>query len=136
MRRDAARNGELLLAAARDVFGERGLDASLDDIAARAGVGVGTAYRHFANKYELPRAILGERIDEIIHLAESCAANRDAWQGITSFIEGAATAQTDDRGLREVFMGAHDPQQMDQIHDRLTVPLRELVTRGKADGVL
>jgi AcrR family transcriptional regulator len=136
MRKDAARNRELLLAAAREVFGERGLDASLDDIAARAGVGVGTAYRHFSNKYELATAILGERIEQVVDLAQSCAADPDPWQGIVGFIEGAATAQTADRGLREVLMGAHDPAQMEQIHDRLTAPLRDLVARAKADGVL
>ncbi|WP_375490975.1 TetR/AcrR family transcriptional regulator [uncultured Jatrophihabitans sp.] len=136
MRKDAARNRALLLTAARDVFRERGLDASLDDVAARAGVGVGTAYRHFANKHELARAVLSERIEEMIQLAESSAATRDAWQGITTFIEGAATAQTTDRGLREVLMGAHDPQQMEQIHDRMTGPLRGLVARGKTEGVL
>ena len=136
MRKDAARNRELLLAAAREVFGERGLDASLDDVAARAGVGVGTAYRHFANKYELARAILGVRIDQMIELAEACAAEPDPWQGIVAFVDGAAEAQTADRGLREVLMGAHDPAQMEQIHDRLTDPLRDLVARAKAAGAL
>ena len=66
LRKDAVRNRALLVAAAREVFAERGLDASLDDVAHRAGLGVGTAYRHFANKYELARAIFGEAIDEIV----------------------------------------------------------------------
>jgi AcrR family transcriptional regulator len=136
MRKDAARNRELLLAAARDVFGERGLDASLDDVAARAGVGVGTAYRHFANKYELAKAILGERIEQMCALADSSAAAPDAWQGLIAFVQGAADAQTADRGLREVLMGAHDQQQMDRVRDRMTEPLRTVVERAKAAGSL
>ena len=63
LRKDAARNRALLLDAAREVFAERGLEASLDDIARHAGLGVGTAYRHFSNKYELAQAIFAEAID-------------------------------------------------------------------------
>jgi AcrR family transcriptional regulator len=136
LRKDAARNRELLLAAARQVFAERGLDASLDDIAHHAGLGVGTAYRHFPNKLELARAIFAQAVDEIVDLAQRCAADDDAWQGIVAFLEGAAAAQTADRGLREVLSGVHDPEQIEQINDRLAQPLGELVERGKADGVL
>lgn len=136
MRKDAARNRELLLAAARDVFCERGLDASLDDIAARAGVGVGTAYRHFANKHELARAIIGGRIEEIVDLAESAAKEPEAWDGIVAFVEGAAVAQIADRGLREVLMGVTDPKQTEHVQERIASPLRGLVDRAKAAGEL
>lgn len=136
LRKDAARNRELLLAAAREVFAERGLDASLDDVAHRAGLGVGTAYRHFPNKFELARAIFAQAIDEIVDLANRCADADDAWLGIVAFLEGAAEAQTADRGLREVLSGVHDPEKIDQVNERLTRPLGELVERAKADGVL
>lgn len=136
LRKDAVRNRELLIAAAREVFAERGLEASLDDVANRAGLGVGTAYRHFANKYELARAIFGAAIDNIVALAEDAAAREDAWDGVVAFFEGAADAQTADRGLREVLMGVHDAEQMARVHDRLTEPLDTLVARAKASGAL
>ncbi|HTX82860.1 MAG TPA: helix-turn-helix domain-containing protein [Streptosporangiaceae bacterium] len=61
LRRDARRNYERIVAAARDVFGESGADAVMEEIAAQAGVGVGTVYRRFASKDAL--------IDELLRLA-------------------------------------------------------------------
>jgi AcrR family transcriptional regulator len=133
---DAARNRALLVTAAREVFAERGLEASLDDIARHAGLGVGTAYRHFANKYELAEAIFADAVDDIVALAERAAAAHDPWAGIVMFLEGTAEAQTTDRGLREVLMGTHNPERTEQIGDRLSAPLRKLVVRGKRAGVL
>jgi AcrR family transcriptional regulator len=71
-RRDAVRNYHRILEAARDVLGESGADASMEEIAARAGVGVGTVYRRFANKDAL--------IDELLRLSmgEALAAARQA----------------------------------------------------------
>jgi AcrR family transcriptional regulator len=136
LRKDAARNRALLVQAAREVFAERGLEASLDDIAHHAGLGVGTAYRHFANKYELAKAIFAEAIDDIVSLAELAATMDDPWQGIAGFLEGTAEAQTADRGLREVLMGVHDAEQMERVNDRISVPLNDLVTRAKAVGAV
>jgi AcrR family transcriptional regulator len=136
MRKDAARNRAALLAAARQVFAERGLEASLDDVARHAGLGVGTAYRHFANKHELAQAIFAEAIDDIIALADLALTLDDPWDGIVGFLEGAAEAQTADRGLREQLMGAHDADQIDQVHERISGPLRELVERAKKSGAL
>jgi AcrR family transcriptional regulator len=66
-RRDAVRNHHRVLQAAREVLGESGADASMEEIATRAGVGVGTVYRHFASKDalidELLRRSLGEAVD-------------------------------------------------------------------------
>jgi AcrR family transcriptional regulator len=136
LRKDAARNRELLLAAARAVFAERGLEASLDDVAHEAGLWVGTAYRHFANKYELARAIFGQAIDDFVRLAEQALQFDDPWLGIVAFLEGAAEAQTADRGLREVLMGVHDAEQMEQVNLRLSGPLNGLVERAKAAGAI
>lgn len=136
LRKDAARNRALLLTAGREVFAERGLEASLDDVARAAGVGVGTAYRHFPNKYELARAIFTEAIDAIIELAERALTFADPWDGIVTFLEGTAEAQTADRGLREVLMGVHDAEQMQRVNDRLREPLTELVERARRTGAL
>lgn len=134
LRKDAARNRALLVQAAREVFAERGLEASLDDIAHHAGLGVGTAYRHFANKYELAHAILTDAIEQVVDLAERSAVAVDPWDGIVTFIENTAEMQSADRGLREVLMGVHDPQLMEQINDRLRGPLRRMVERARSAG--
>ena len=136
MRKDAARNRESLLVAAREVFADRGLDASLDDIARQAGVGVGTAYRHFANKYELASAIFDEEVAAIAELASLGLSAEDAWAGLVGFLEAALQAQTVNRGLREVLMGVHDAAQEQQVHDQLSDPIRELVERAQKAGAV
>jgi AcrR family transcriptional regulator len=136
LRKDAARNRALLVQAAREVFAERGLEASLDDVAHHAGLGVGTAYRHFANKYELAQAILAEAIDEIIGVAHESTTADDPWDGLVGFIERAAEMQSADRGLREVLMGVHDPALEERIGEALSGPLRQLVERAKANGAV
>jgi AcrR family transcriptional regulator len=84
MRQDAVRNQERILGAARYVFGESGADACMEEIAARAGVGVGTVYRRFASKDAL--------IDELLRIAmeELVGAARDALD------------RTDGHGLEEL----------------------------------
>jgi AcrR family transcriptional regulator len=72
MRRDAVHNRERVLAAAEQIFGEQGLEASVDELADAAGVGVGTLYRHFSNKQALVDEIIGPRRQELVALA-NCA---------------------------------------------------------------
>jgi AcrR family transcriptional regulator len=136
LRKDAVRNRELLIEAARVVFARRGLEASLDEIAHQAGLGVGTAYRHFANKYELATALMQQTIDSMVNGAEQALLADDPWDGLVSFLEAALTAQTVDRGLREVLMGVHDPEKMEQVHDRLIGPINELMLRAQRAGAI
>jgi AcrR family transcriptional regulator len=136
MRKDAARNRALLIAAAREVFAQRGLEASLDDIAHHAGLGVGTAYRHFANKRELASALIEQAVDQIVGFAEDALVLDDPWKGVVGFLEGALAVQAADRGLREVLMGLHDPDELERIHERLSALIRELLDRGKEQGVI
>src|SRR4051812_30038144 len=72
LRADAERNRQRILDAAREVFADRGLDVTLDEIARHAGVGVGTAYRRFPNKEALVEALMVERIGELEQLAREC----------------------------------------------------------------
>jgi AcrR family transcriptional regulator len=136
LRKDAARNRELLIEAAREVFARRGLEASLDDVAHHAGLGVGTAYRHFANKYELATALMQQAIDRVVSSAEQALLVEDPWQGLVSFLEATLAVQSADRGLREVLMGVHDPAKMEQIHDRLAGPTAELISRAQRAGAI
>jgi AcrR family transcriptional regulator len=136
LRRDAVRNRQLLIDAAREVFAERGLDATLDDVAHRAGLGVGTAYRHFTNKYDLAGAIFQQAIDEIVELAEQALETEDPWLGLVEFLEKTLEAQTVNRGLREVLMGVHDAEKDSRVHERLSGPMTALVDRAQAAGEL
>jgi AcrR family transcriptional regulator len=136
LRKDAVRNRELLIEAAREVFARRGIEASLDDVAHLAGLGVGTAYRHFANKHELLVAMISEIIDSVVAESERAATIEDPWQALVAFLEASLALQARDRGLREVMLGIYDPDQLERIHERLSPPLNEIVRRAKRAGVV
>src|SRR5947209_17258288 len=93
LRRDAARNRERLLAAASELFAERGLNVTLNDIAHHAGVGVGTAYRRFANKEEVIDALFEQRLESLAGVAHEALDDPDAWRGLVMFLERAMHMQ-------------------------------------------
>ena len=136
LRKDAVRNRELLIVAAREVFARRGSEASLDDVARHAGLGVGTAYRHFANKHELLMAMMSDILDGLALELERAAAIEDPWQALVAFLEAALAVQSRDRGLREVMLGVYDPDEMERIHERLSPSLNDIVRRAKRAGVV
>ena len=103
-RSHARRNHELLVAAAQEVFSERGVEASLEEIARRAGVGIGTLYRHFATREALVEAIFERRIGEIVAVTEAAAAEPDPWPAFVGLLEHTVELQAGDRVLKDVLM--------------------------------
>src|SRR4051794_40058529 len=95
-----------MLAAARELFAERGLDVTLNDIAHHAGVGVGTAYRRFANKEEVVDALFEEGLQAIAAVAREALAEPDSWQGLVMFLEHSLHMQFGDRGLNQIMNNA------------------------------
>jgi AcrR family transcriptional regulator len=116
LRADAARNRKLLLAAAADEFAERGLDASVADIARRAGVGKGTVFRHFATKDDLLAAIVLDRIDALNAAGEKLLEAADPGAALLEFLTVAA----------------HQRQQRDLSFLQEAGELNEAVTRVRA----
>jgi AcrR family transcriptional regulator len=102
LRRDAERNRALILQAAREAFAELGLRVTLDEIARRAGVGVGTVYRRFADKEALIEALFEQRLGEIVELGHAALAEEDEWDGVVRWIDGMFGLVAADRGLAEV----------------------------------
>jgi AcrR family transcriptional regulator len=107
----------------------------MDDVANHAGLGVGTAYRHFANKHELASAIFDTAVDEIVELAERAMAMADPWDGLVTFLEATLNAQTLNRALREILSGIYDDDR-DRHNARITAPFTPLVERAKSAGAL
>ena len=105
LRRDAERNRQRILEAARVVFAERGLSGSHDDIAREAGVGVGTVYRRFPEKEQLIDALFEDRIEAIGAMARAAAGDPDPWQGLVTFLVGMQEMQSEDRALKEIVLG-------------------------------
>ena len=106
LRRDAERNRQKILSAAAEVIAERGLDATLDDVARQAGVGVGTVYRRFPGKEALAEALFDERLGTLAAIAEHALADPDPWAGLVRYLEQAAELLTADLGLRQILTSA------------------------------
>jgi AcrR family transcriptional regulator len=137
LRRDAERNRQRILRAASEVFTSRGLQASLDDVARQAGVGVGTVYRRFPDKESLVEALFEERIQAMVVLAEKALAEPDSWTGLVSFLENACTLLATDRGLREIIMFAtYGRDQVERGKARMQPLVTQLVERAQRDGAL
>jgi AcrR family transcriptional regulator len=137
LRRDAERNRQRILAAAAQVFSERGLDATLDEVARAAGVGIGTVYRRFPDKEALIADLFRERVDNLVTVAEDACAAPDPWQAVVSYLEYAAAAMAGDTGLRQLMMfAAYDRDQVCYARDRMRPVISKLVERAQASGDL
>ena len=136
-RRDALRNRAALLTAAAELFADRGLEVTLDDIARHAGVGVGTAYRNFANKDVLIDDLLVSRMAEMVELADRAIEHEDAWLGLRGFLEQALELQLGDRGLKQLlYERSHCHERVDLVRTRLTPAVTRLVERAQRAGAL
>ena len=137
LRADARRNHDRVLKAARWCFAANGLQAQMDDIATRAGVGVGTVYRHFPTKEALVEALAA---DHFRHLAESAREALDVidpWEGFCGFMYRSAELQAKDLALAEVM--AAQPELMRQAaieRTDLHEAVAELVARAQKAGKL
>jgi AcrR family transcriptional regulator len=85
-RADARRNYEKLLAAAREEFAERGEATSLEEIARRAGVGIGTLYRNFPNRQALLEALYVDEVEEVCRVAAELEG-ADPWEALSKWFE-------------------------------------------------
>jgi AcrR family transcriptional regulator len=137
LRRDAELNRQKIIAAAKVVFSERGLEATLDDIAHHAGLGVGTVYRRFPSKEHLVEALFVAKIEKVMELAEQALAEQDAWEGFARFAWKTAELHASDRGLRDIMLSAsfgHD--KVAQAKEKMIPVCNQLVERAQASGQL
>jgi AcrR family transcriptional regulator len=136
LRADARRNHEAVIAAAKKLFADQGLDAQMPDVAKAAKVGVGTVYRHFPTKDDLIAALAAERFERLAEKAQEGIDAEDPWEGLCDFIRFSAQIQADDRGLCEV-MGSRPEVMNDSAY---AVGLDELcdklVKRAQRSGEL
>jgi AcrR family transcriptional regulator len=136
LRADARRNHEAVVAAARRLFAERGLEAQMPDIAEAAGVGVGTVYRHFPTKEELIEALAADRFERLAESAREALAEPDAWEAFRGFIQFAAELQARDCALSEVMASRPEMMRAAAEDSGLMGLTAELVERGQKAGVL
>ena len=98
-RADAVRNRMRVLDAARAAFAEHGPEAQMEDVARRAGVGIGTVYRHFPTKQALAEALVEERFARVLAHQRELLEDPDPWHAIERSFEFCATLQEQDRNL-------------------------------------
>jgi AcrR family transcriptional regulator len=137
MRADARRNRERVIGAARRCMARQGLDAGMEEIARRAGVGVGTVYRHFPTKEALIEALMVAAFEAIAEQAESALEVDDPWEAFSSVLWRGAEIMAADRALSEVF--ASIPGAMESAMptvEGLTDTMAKLIARAQEAGVL
>jgi AcrR family transcriptional regulator len=135
LRRDARRNRERILAAARAAFAEHGLDVGVDEIARRAGVGMGTLYRRFPTKDALIEAILEDRLDEVIGLLERAVEGDDPWRAFEAFMHDIVFLQATDRGFKDILASRRrDEPKLSAARARMAPLLERLIADAQAAG--
>ena len=102
LRADARRNRARILEVAREVFAEAGLDAQMEDLARRAGVGVGTVYRHFPTKEALVGALVDDYFARLATEAQAAQAVEDPWEAFEGFMWRAADLLGANRALSQI----------------------------------
>ncbi len=137
LRADAARNRAAIVAAARAVFAEQGLDAPLEEIALRAGVGIATLYRRFPAREQLVAAALIEKVTQYADAAADALAACDPWVGFVGYVHQVCELQAGDRGLSDLLsMALAADEHIEQLRATANAQVVELVERAKAAGRL
>jgi AcrR family transcriptional regulator len=137
MRADARRNRERLLEAAKGLFSEGG-EASLEDVARAAGVGVGTAYRHFPTRNDLVEAAYRSGVEELGYAARELASDRPADEALTEWtkrlLDFAATKRGMSDALRSVIAAGSDVKE--GTREQMLAAMTVLLDAGVKDGTL
>jgi AcrR family transcriptional regulator len=137
LRADAARNRTAIIEVAREVFAEQGLEAPLEAIAARAGVGIATLYRRFPSREKLVAAALVEQVGAYAEAAERALAAADAWAGFAGFVEQICELQAGDRGLSDLLsMTLSADEHIEQLRRSANDLIIRVIDRAKAQGTL
>ena len=145
-RSDALANRQRILEAAREVFARRGLSAEVREIAERAGVGIGTLYRHFENREGLLGALVHQAGEDLLRRLQAVAKTEEPRAALRATIHAAAQFCEQFGALTEVMLardidkfhpGGHDEFHADypDFHDDFIAVLADLLQRGMRDGI-
>lgn len=135
-RRDARRNHERLLFEARKLFAERGIDAPLDELAVRAGVGAGTVYRHFANRDALVRELYDTGVAELHDFASEILGAETGWRSVELYLERLAAWVAESPYLPAVMRRVAELDPTYRPGAEFEEAINGLVARAQAEGAL
>jgi AcrR family transcriptional regulator len=134
LRADAQRNLDRLLEAAAECFAEQGVDASIDEIARRAGVGHGTVFRRFPTKDALFAAVLAGQVAELAVAAEEACGAPDAADAFNGFVRRMAEAYAHNRSLVEAMNRCKMTPEVDALVDAVGHLLKHAQDEGAVRG--
>jgi AcrR family transcriptional regulator len=136
LRADARRNRERILQTARTAFADRGQDVQMDEIAERAGVGVGTVYRHFPTKEALVLELVRESVGGCIEAAAAALEREDPWEAVESVVRDNAQNMARNRGLRDAMAGVDFPDDCPWEDSQLRGHAAALIERAQSAGAM
>ncbi|MFD3488673.1 MULTISPECIES: TetR/AcrR family transcriptional regulator [unclassified Streptomyces] len=138
MRADARRNYERVLGEARSAFAEHGTDASLEDVARRAGVGIGTLYRHFPTRHALMNAVFQEALADLLDRSRELADSDRPCHALVAWLRALITHAGEYRGLSRALMSAsHDRSSaLTQCSAGLRTAGEQLLVRAQVTGAV
>jgi AcrR family transcriptional regulator len=135
-RADAVRNRERVIAAAEAVFAERGIEASVPEVAERAGVGKATVYRSFPTKEHLIGAVVIERLEDFERRALARVDDPDAWSALRELLSDGAERHCADRSISAGFTDATTLPEVHAARDGMWAALGALMERAKEQGTM
>jgi AcrR family transcriptional regulator len=135
LRVDAARNRDLLLAAAEEAFADKGLDVSTADIARRAGVAKGTFFRHFTTKDDLIAAVVKRNVEALVTVAEGLLEASDPGDALLEFLTVVA-AQRQQQDVSFLLRAGESDARVAEVRDRLYSAIVALVDRASDAGAI
>ncbi len=134
-RADARRNRERLLAAAKDVFSAGGPEASLESVARRAGVGIGTLYRHFPTREALFEAVYRREVEQLTELAERLFEEEAPVEALRRWLRSNVAFIATKQGMAEALAVAAGSSELKAFSfEHLTRALGKLLARAVAAG--
>jgi AcrR family transcriptional regulator len=137
MRADARRNREALLHAAGELFAEKGTDVSLEAIAARAGVGIGTLYRNFPNREMLVEAAYRTEVEQLCAAAAELLAGHRADVALAEWMDRFVTYTATKRGMSSALQSISANSDLrSEVRTQIVRAIGELLAAGAVDGTL
>lgn len=137
-RADARRNRALLIDAARAVFAEFGPEAPLDEIARRAGVGIGTFYRHFPTRFDIQEAVMAVHVRELTAAAEAQLLEPDPYSALVAWLRLKLNSSLEYRGLGVAvwLVVNNQPAEFNALCARMLASFGELLARAQRAGAV
>ena len=136
LRADARQNYERLIAAASAAIGELGANVSLEEVAKRAGVGIGTLYRHFPNRQALLEAVYQEHVSVTCAQGRELLATKPPAEALALWLHAVLTYNLNTRGLKEALMAGEVSPQTSVCKAQMHAVGGELLARAQEAGAV